>query len=713
MAHHPLNKALSDALNIDVYDEGRRHMKQTINDLVKLFEPVVKFKKNVDLSFITIHWIEKVTNVFRELSEYWQLKYFPTREEKILIVHTILPFVGLSPMTYELEIEALRAMRRVLSKKMVPLIQVELDWKFFFQMLKASHLREKYETPVSSATLQYVHKAELVRFIWSARSYFKMQNPTMDKDIVSMLTPLLTAVKLGQRYKALALMHLFLPNKFEIFKDQTFERGVWQYEDMEAQVARWFDVWRKVQHCPPWDFRMFMLMNRLAETSTGKEILSPYIDELFSSVQRCLQLPIGGDTKSKPKQASWPKLFMSCCGSKKNINSSMASLLIKLLRPARLVSEEEQHTGKVNRNFSYLLRILKTYFHPNNTGSWSSKIGDFLRTLISEFAKRLGKEAAQAKKNDNISSCVRKSDLDNHLQFDDRRRFCELVFPLNNLCTFSKSRALLAIAPSNTATLCYICPGYMKSCLIDTETFIFALQSVNENHQAPSALSNLGALVRPMVRHAEEDTICHRLPLFLELSLPGIDSNDLMKTIKTLNFVGSVLAQQKWHRISEIQKLKVQKTARAKSMLKAIEPFMLSFMDRIFTLFANTTKISDSDYLSNTLVYVMEYFFAVTFENMSQPFARDIFDKFLQFSRNRNLLNAIESKSLISFVKHCAKATDGYAICQILSIVAPHFEKNASSSNLTLETDLAILAACCFESGSHVVKHEKRLDENN
>ncbi|CDO70270.1 hypothetical protein BN946_scf184942.g70 [Trametes cinnabarina] len=152
-----------------------------------------------------------------------------------------------------------------------------------------------------------------------------------------------------------------------------------------------------------------------------------------------------------------------------------------------------------------LIASTESFFHPTNSGSWTSDLSAFIKYIVYDFNKR------------NISGW-----------YEEQQPHCK--------------------TPSDNSTVANI-QSCMKSMSIMEPDLILhpileravpALEALVETHRTIAVIKALGAVAPAMVcRHVYYAGAKHLIPI-LDLLLPGIDLNDPPKTFCTTSFISEV-----------------------------------------------------------------------------------------------------------------------------------------------------------------------------
>lgn len=176
------------------------------------------------------------------------------------------------------------------------------------------------------------------------------------------------------------------------------------------------------------------------------------------------------------------------------------------------------------------------------------------------------------------------------LRDEDITEFVNIVLEPTLQAVYSRSGALdISIALQNLATLR---PAIVVPPLL--ERLRTSLTSLTEPHRVTAAMSAVAAVARPMLRGADADYPegpTHVVP-FLMAVLPGLDPNDIKKTLVTLHFIlifswmvpfiDCSSAHEHWPDLTEEELLTCESTAQ-------FEDFVLVFLDRLFIIIESST----------------------------------------------------------------------------------------------------------------------------
>ena len=275
----------------------------------------------------------------------------------------------------------------------------------------------------------------------------------------------------------------------------------------------------------------------------------------------------------------------------------MAKLLVYLLRPGGGLA------------FTMLERIIKaveSYLHPSNGGYWTYRLSQLLASLCEYMSERVNAERDLP---DNDPCKLGAADINN---------IAALILPLALQGLYSKS---------GTATLqSCVAFKYLGSLAAGTtlppllERAYQALTTLTEVHQTNSALEALAGVIYPVIRAGNFETGIGHVPELMELTLSGIDANDLPKTWATLRFYTVLLSGLPLIPIPEAcpEGCDAQRHELARRASDAFADWCFRFLDQTFTFIVNHNSMAPSPGAEpakqDADTRTSEYFFHCTLE---------------------------------------------------------------------------------------------------
>ena len=241
-------------------------------------------------------------------------------------------------------------------------------------------------------------------------------------------------------------------------------------------------------------------------------------------------LPIGTSTLRNPPESGMEErdlvLYRGKC-----VERNAARLIVSLLGPK----------SRCQEYLSRMMIYLEPYFHPSNYGGWSQRLGRLLVILASQVYRRVLKERKflvdwelEATPGEPRPFCCER-----FLQDQDIDRVVACLLPVATKALYSKSTELQASAETALKLMAALRPSLVFPDLL--EILASDLQTFEQSHRTQAALQLLSAIWRPLLSRKEFPEGSRYLTNMLCLSLPGIDPNDSIKSLYTLQLYRTVL----------------------------------------------------------------------------------------------------------------------------------------------------------------------------
>ncbi|KAJ7785950.1 hypothetical protein B0H16DRAFT_1488659 [Mycena metata] len=172
-----------------------------------------------------------------------------------------------------------------------------------------------------------------------------------------------------------------------------------------------------------------------------------------------------------------------------------------------------------------LITSTESFFHPSNSGPYTIALTSFLQYLAAFFCQRTREEEQ--------GSC--RTPVAQRLTPAIRRAFVAILRTPALLAMFSKDPLSMGCAQSTLRALAMLEPSLIMPELL--ERAYSGLEVVNETHRTTAVLTMLNAISRTLVSEKLWFGGQKHLVPLLELSLPGIDLNDPIKTNCATTFI--------------------------------------------------------------------------------------------------------------------------------------------------------------------------------
>lgn len=244
---------------------------------------------------------------------------------------------------------------------------------------------------------------------------------------------------------------------------------------------------------------------------------------IFTAVLRLLDIPVGQATS--PYSAIIDALaglgaMLERDSKKHNIAHHIARWIIMSLSPACL-----DKPGSIMTNLEGLIQAVETFFHPSNSGAWTKTLSQLVYYLTDFFVMRWNRE----------QSGELEMPEERKLNGAVKQRFVLCLREVVFMGIYAKSATAMNFSLSSLQSLAYLEPTLILPGAL--QRIYPSMQGLVEVHRTTSSLRALQSLTKTMVR--TKGFRCH-ITTILGLALPGIDANDLDKSLYTLSYIQSL-----------------------------------------------------------------------------------------------------------------------------------------------------------------------------
>jgi proteasome activator subunit 4 len=327
-------------------------------------------------------------------------------------------------------------------------------------------------------------------------------------------------------------------------------------------------------------------------------------DVIFTAILRLLEIPVGQATSaytSAVDLSAGLALMLDRDQRKHPLAHHIARWVVMSLSPACLDKPDS-----ILANLEGLIQAIETFFHPSNSGHWTKTLSQFVYYLSDFFVMRWNRER----------SGEMEVPEERKLNDDLKRRFVLCLREVIFMGIYAKSGTAMNFSLSTLQSLAYLEPDLILPGAL--QRIYPSMQGLVEVHRTTSSLRALQILSGILVK--TKGYRCHVTTL-LGLALPGIDANDLDKTLHTLSYIqatcynipfydltkgrsdvqGSSIAMQ-WV-TSEVDRMELEgasveldyqnllsdedEALILRSSTTGFSEFLTSFLGRVFTLLEN------------------------------------------------------------------------------------------------------------------------------
>lgn len=394
-----------------------------------------------------------------------------------------------------------------------------LDWKPLFKELKT------FVLPTESGL---VHSTNLKRNIKTltklcafAQLYFDpCELPAMLEEFLPHFT---TSFSEGA-FVVVGLMNLLLPTS----------PAPESREDLRPQnyLPTYFHLWSLVNRSKTFDMNFLDLLSRLARDSLPAAFI-PFSEHgiftkdqsslIFTAILRLLEIPVGQATS--PYSAvvdisSGLGIMLDRDSRKHPVAHHIARWIVMSLSPACLDADDS-----ILSQLEGLIQAVETFFHPSNSGNWTKTLAQLVYYLADFFVMRWNRER------NGEMEVPQERRLNDAL----KKRFVICLRDVIFMGIYAKSGTAMNFSLSTLQSLAYLEPHLILPGAL--QRIYPSMQGLVEVHRTTSSLRSLQVLSRIMVR--TKGYRCH-ITTLLGLALPGIDANDLEKSLHALSFIQAV-----------------------------------------------------------------------------------------------------------------------------------------------------------------------------
>jgi proteasome activator subunit 4 len=416
-----------------------------------------------------------------------------------------------------------------------------LDWRPLYKELKVFVLPNEVGQFTNAATKRNVRT--LTKLCSFAQLYF---DPTEVVAMFEDFLPFFNTSFAEGAYVVVGLLNLLLPTS-SAPEDRP---------DLHPQhyLPTFFHLWSLVNRSKLFDVHFIDLLSRMARDSLTCSYIpfSAYgifteeqSSQIFTAILRVLEIPVG---QSNSPYSSTVDLNAGLAAlldrdpRKHPIAHHIARWIVMSLSPACL-----DKPNSILANLEGLIQAVETFFHPSNSGAWTRQLSMLVYFLADFFVMRWNRERSG------------EMDVpdDRKLNGDVKHRFVLCLRDVVFMGIYSKSGTAMNHSLSALQSLAYLEPDLILPGAL--QRIYPAMQGLVEVHRTISSIRALQMLAKVMVR--SKGYRCH-ITTLLGLALPGIDANDLEKTMHTLAYIQAIAYNIPFHDLAKEDAPKVSKISK-------------------------------------------------------------------------------------------------------------------------------------------------------
>ncbi|OAP59073.1 proteasome activator subunit 4 [Fonsecaea erecta] len=707
-------------------DEAKRQA-----DLAEILKRLYIAIQASDFTPGAVHWT-------RELRSWLSLKFDPTKEQRVKLVRLYYE-LALAPGIDPGVGERFASMFMLLTKRkhyLRPLLDLTLDWRPLFREIKV------FVLPSESGLMQTTNLKRniktLIKISSFAQLYFDPEDiPAMLEEIL----PHFTMSSTEGAFVVIGLLNMLLPtgppppNRSDL-NPQRF-------------LPTFFHLWSLVNRSRTVDVALVDLLSRLARDSLPSKQVEFSEFGIFTAEQstlittavlRLLEIPVGQSTSpySALVDITAGMGFLLDRDSRKHpVSHHIARWFVMSLSPACL----EKKTSVLSL-LETLIQAIETFFHPSNSGSWTRTLAQLVFYLADFFVMRWNRER------NGEMEVPEERKLNEAL----RKRFVLCLREVIFMGIYAKSGTAMSYSLSTLQALAFLEPDLILPGAL--QRIYPSMQGLVEVHRTISSMRSLQILARTMIR--TKGYRCH-ITALLGLALPGIDANDLDKTLCTLSFFANVCYNIPFEDLSkgredvqgnmlamewitgEMERME-QEGSHVELNYAALNEkdeelilasstagfgeFVTSFLGRVFTLLENLPDAARvrSGSPEENIVNTLPAAFMPLLASLSPELYDMALNKIVDFVANHVIH---QSRDAMAFICNClCKVDPEKALAKfvpvLISAIRTEIDENGAGSTRNAASDvlprdrglvwnISMLSMCVVHVGSAVLKYKKEL----
>ncbi|KAK4985302.1 Proteasome activator BLM10 [Elasticomyces elasticus] len=469
-------------------------------------------------------FVPGATHWTREIRGWMTLKFDLTRRQRLTLVKLYYELALAPGLEYSVA-ERFASMFMVLTKRkhyLRPREDLILDWRPLYKELKVFVLPSESSTQNTYSSKRNVRT--LTKICTFAQLFFD------PREIPAMLEEFLPYFSMSfseHAFVVTGLFNLMLPTSPPPPDEPKLQP--------QHYLPTFFHLWSTVNRSMTTDMRFIDVFSRLARDCL-KAPQVPFSEHgiftgeqsslIFTAVLRMLEIPVGQATS--PYSATVDvgaglAVLLDRDQRKHPMSHSIARWIVMSLSASCL--DDSGEPRGILRDLEGLIQGIETFFHPSNSGAWTKTLAQLVYYLADFFVMRWNRE------------------LSGEYEFPEERKLTPAIKRRFVLCLrdvifmgiYAKSGTAMNYALSTLQGLTFLEPQLMLPGAL--QRIYPAMQGLVEVHRMVSSIRALQVLTKTMAR--TKGFRCH-LTSLLGLALPGIDANDLDKTMHSLAFIQHV-----------------------------------------------------------------------------------------------------------------------------------------------------------------------------
>ena len=618
-----------------------------------------------------------------------------------------------------------------------PIEDLTLDWRPLYKELKVFVLPQ--ESSIMTTGMARRNVRTLTKLCAFAQMYFDpLELPALLKEVL----PYFSASFAEGAFVVTGLLALLMPTA----------PAAEDARDLYPQryLPTLFHLWSLINRSKEVDIHLLDLFSRLARDSLPAAHITFSENGIFSKDQaaliftailRLLEIPVGQATSPYSATVdlhSGLAVLLARDQRKHPVTHHIARWVVMSLSPACLDGPDS-----ILSRLEGLIQAIETFFHPSNSGAWTKHLSQLVYYLADFFVMRWNRER----------SGETPIPEGRRLTQPLRQRFVRCLRDVIFMGIYAKSGTAMSFSLSTLSRLAHMEPNLIIPGAL--QRIYPSMQGLVEVHRTTSSLRSLQILTRLLVR--QKGYRCHVTTL-LGLALPGVDANDLEKTLHTLSFIQSTCYNVPFHDLtnghddfvgsslavqwitSEVERMErdgsdiqidysenlsdEDEKAILRSSTAGFGEFLLSFLGKVFTLLENLPDASRvrSGSPEENVVNTLPATFTPLLACLSPELYDTALSKIADFVADHVIHQARDAMAFICNALCKVNPEKGLKrfIPMLIQAIRSEIEDNGAASTRNTGTDVlprdralvwnvSMLSMCVVHVGKAVLAYEEEL----
>ncbi|KAB8336954.1 hypothetical protein FH972_021259 [Carpinus fangiana] len=463
------------------------------------------------------------THWTREIRGWMSLKFDLPRDDRIRLIRLYYD-LALAPGMDSTASERFGSMFMNLTKRkhyLKPGEDLTLDWRPLWKEIKTLVLpADTNSLTFSSGSPNRRSTKTLLKLCSFAQVYFDPEEAPL---IFEEILPFFSTSNPDTGFAVIVILNLLIPSY------PAPAESKWHPQHYLPTIHH---LWSLMNRSKVVDLAILDLFSRIARDGLGAEQvpMGPYgvftneqASMVFTAILRLCEIPVS--QVSSPYSHTVDAyaglaILLEKDQRKYPASHSIARWIVMSLSPEGVDTKDS-----ILAKLEGLIQATETFFHPSNSGGWTRTLSQIVFYLADFFVMRWNREA----------SGEMATPTSRRLNDAIKRRFVLCLRDVTFMGIFSKSGTAMSYALSALQNLAFLEPTLILPGAL--QRIYPSLRGSVEVHRTTSSIRALRELARVIVR--TKGFRCH-ITALLGLALPGIDANDLDKTMHTLTFFQAV-----------------------------------------------------------------------------------------------------------------------------------------------------------------------------